>query len=103
VSIRFSGRKIEQVKCRDLEDKFQRIGLICVFGTRKIWTVSTLGIKFYVKIWGSAVGQSIVKNFLRYVPQINPNNTFFPPMPPPHVLVDFMVLPPGHGRNVTDF
>jgi len=22
---------------------------------------------------------------------------------PPHVLVDFMVLPPGHGRSVTDF
>ena len=22
---------------------------------------------------------------------------------PPHVLVDFVVLPPGHGRNVTDF
>ena len=27
---------------------------------------------------------------------------FFPPMPP-HVLVDFMVFPPGHGRSVTDF
>ena len=28
-----------------------------------------------------------------------------PPLPPmPHVLlVDFVVLPPGHGRNVTDF
>ena len=26
-----------------------------------------------------------------------------PPMPPPHVLVDFVVLPPGHGRSVTDF
>ena len=22
---------------------------------------------------------------------------------PPHVLVDFLVLPPGHGRSVTDF
>jgi len=22
---------------------------------------------------------------------------------PPHVLVDFVVLPPGHGRSVTDF
>ena len=22
---------------------------------------------------------------------------------PPHVLVDFVVLPPGHGRNLTDF
>ena len=28
---------------------------------------------------------------------------FFCPMPPPHVLVDFVVLPPGHGSNVTDF
>ena len=27
---------------------------------------------------------------------------FFGPMPP-HVLVDFVVLPPGHGRNLTDF
>jgi len=27
-----------------------------------------------------------------------------PPLPrPPHVLVDFVVLPPGHGRSVTDF
>jgi len=26
----------------------------------------------------------------------------FPPMPP-HVLVDFVVFPPGHGRSVTDF
>jgi len=26
---------------------------------------------------------------------------FFGPMPP-HVLVDFVVLPPGHGRSVTD-
>jgi len=26
----------------------------------------------------------------------------FSPMPP-HVLVDFVVLPPGHGRSVTDF
>ena len=28
---------------------------------------------------------------------------FFGPMPPPHVLVDFVVLPPGHGSSVTDF
>ena len=27
---------------------------------------------------------------------------FFGPMPP-HVLVDFVVLPPGHGSSVTDF
>jgi len=27
---------------------------------------------------------------------------FFCPVPP-HVLVDFVVLPPGHGRSVTDF
>ena len=27
---------------------------------------------------------------------------FFGPMPP-HVLVDFMVLPPGRGRSVTNF
>ena len=26
----------------------------------------------------------------------------YPPMPP-HVFVDFVVLPPGHGRSVTDF
>ena len=26
----------------------------------------------------------------------------FLPMPP-HVLVDFVVFPPGHGRSVTDF
>ena len=25
------------------------------------------------------------------------------PMPPHVLLVDFVVLPPGHGRNVTDF
>jgi hypothetical protein len=24
-------------------------------------------------------------------------------MPPPHVLVDFVVLPPGHGSSVTVF
>ena len=29
-------------------------------------------------------------------------NVFFCPMPP-HVLVDFVVLPPGHDRSVTDF
>jgi len=29
-------------------------------------------------------------------------NIFFGPTPP-HVLVDFVVLPPGHGRGVTDF
>ena len=28
---------------------------------------------------------------------------FFCPMPPPHVLVDFVVLPPGYGRSATDF
>ena len=27
---------------------------------------------------------------------------FFCPVPP-HVIVDFVVLPPGHGRSVTDF
>jgi len=28
----------------------------------------------------------------------------FPPLPmPSHVLVDFVVFPPGHGRSVTDF
>jgi len=27
----------------------------------------------------------------------------FPPPKPPHVLSDFVVLPPGHGRIVTDF
>jgi len=26
-----------------------------------------------------------------------------PPPMPPHVLVDFVVFPPGHGRSVTDF
>jgi len=31
---------------------------------------------------------------------INMSNFF--PMPP-HVLVDFVVFPPGHGRSVTDF
>jgi len=29
--------------------------------------------------------------------------TFFSPMPPHVLLVEFVVLPPGHGRNVTDF
>jgi len=29
--------------------------------------------------------------------------TYFGPMPPPHVLVDFVDLAPGHGRCVTDF
>jgi hypothetical protein len=28
---------------------------------------------------------------------------FFPPLPPHVLLVDFVFLPPGHGRNVTDF
>ena len=28
---------------------------------------------------------------------------FFSSPMPPHVLVDFVVLPPGHGRSVTDF
>ena len=28
--------------------------------------------------------------------------SFFLPVPP-HVLVDFVVFPPGHGRSVTDF
>ena len=31
-----------------------------------------------------------------------PPDVFFCPMPP-HVLVDLVVLPPGHGRSVTDF
>jgi len=34
---------------------------------------------------------------------INMEIFFFCPMSPPHVLVDFVVLPPGHGRSVTDF
>jgi len=33
-----------------------------------------------------------------HVPQF-----FFLPMPPPHVLVDIVVLSPGHGSSVTDF
>ena len=28
---------------------------------------------------------------------------FFGPMPPHALLMDFVVLPPGHGRSVTDF
>jgi len=32
----------------------------------------------------------------------SPPGFFFGPMPP-HVLVDFVILPPGHGRSVTDF
>ena len=33
-----------------------------------------------------------------------PSLSEIPPPPPiPHVLVDFVVLPPGHGSNVTDF
>ena len=28
---------------------------------------------------------------------------FLPPMPPQVLLMDFVVLPPGHGRSVTDF
>jgi len=31
------------------------------------------------------------------------DSQFFSSNAPPHVLVDFVVLPPGHGRNVTDF
>ena len=36
--------------------------------------------------------------------RVNLQNNFFllPPMPP-LVLLDFVVLPPGHGRSVTDF
>ena len=36
---------------------------------------------------------------------ITRRNTFFlcVQCPPPHVLVDFVVLPPGHGSSVTDF
>jgi len=30
------------------------------------------------------------------------NFLIFPPVPP-HVLVDFVVFPPGHGRSVTGF
>jgi len=33
---------------------------------------------------------------------LNARKFFFSPMPP-HVLMDFMVFPPGHGRCVTDF
>ena len=29
--------------------------------------------------------------------------TFPPPMPPHVLFVDFVVLPPGHGRSVTNF
>ena len=31
------------------------------------------------------------------------NLTNFPPPMSPHILEGFVVLPPGHGRNVTDF
>jgi len=31
------------------------------------------------------------------------SESFFSSPMPPHVLVDFVVLPPGHGRSVTDF
>ena len=34
--------------------------------------------------------------------KIKIKNFFFSPMPP-HVLVDLVVLPPGHGSSVTDF
>jgi len=33
---------------------------------------------------------------------IEQSNDFFPSMPP-HVLVDFVVFPPRHGRSVTNF
>jgi len=36
-------------------------------------------------------------------PNIDVFHQFFCPMPPSHFLVDFVVLPPGHGRSVTDF
>ena len=43
------------------------------------------------------------KSYIMY----NKDNSENPPLmlPPqcPHVLVDFVVLPPGHGRSVTDF
>jgi len=46
------------------------------------------------------------ENFLLYLTQtlymyVALFSNFFPPMPP-HALVDFVVLPPGHGRSVTD-
>jgi hypothetical protein len=39
-----------------------------------------------------------------YIPQeMKLHNYFLCPMPPPHVLMDLVVLPPGHGSTVTDF
>ena len=39
-------------------------------------------------------GYRVRASTVRYV-------VFYPA--PPHVLMDFVVLPPGHGRSVTDF
>jgi len=38
----------------------------------------------------------------RSIPALKMEEIFFSPCPP-HVLVNFVVFPPGHGRNVTDF
>jgi len=47
-------------------------------------------------------GMGYQSNFNYAGQQLHKNGFFFGPMPP-HVLVDFVVLPPGHGSSVTDF
>jgi len=49
----------------------------------------------------SALCSSLKLEWPSFTPVLN-RLFFFCPMPP-HVLVDFVVLPPGHGRSVTDF
>jgi len=54
-----------------------------------------------IKILDLAKENRVVTYFPPHT-SLKSNLLFFFQMPP-HVLVDFMVLPPGHGRSVTDF
>jgi len=50
----------------------------------------------------ASVGFLFTLNYDAWNHELKKKYIFFFPMPP-HVLVDFVVFPPGHDRNVTDF
>jgi len=59
-------------------------------------------LKYTATMTVSTVKLRIQSFKLRYFPFQSFSLFFFFPMSP-HVLVDFVVLPPGRGRSVTDF
>jgi len=69
---------------------------VCVFCKR--WKIHSCK-RVFLHVWDT---QSVSRRGKLRQLSSSLKKVIFPPMPP-HVLVDFVVLPPGHGRSVTDF